>query len=687
MFGFLNSTVLLAAAAALIPLLIHLFSRRRVKVVEFSSLKHLKQMERRQLRRLRIRQWLLLILRMLIILVAVLAFARPTVRHGSVGSHAAVSAVVLFDNSPSMDRSVADGNLLELARRRTRQLLETFSQSDQVALIPLDNSGGLGSQTMASPAVALAELERVKRGAGSANLQSGIETAIELLQSAPSLNRELFLVYDRQRSSLPERDLLRQHNFPLYLVDLPLEEVDNLGIVSVDFGGQLIHPGHDFDIVATIRNYSSHDSDDRIASLFLDGRRVAQTDFKIPAGGETTARFTQSVAGTGFHSGYVELTDDRFAPDNRYYFSFRIPDQSTVLIINGDPVSSLLSLALVPEASGAQYWSVKTTTPNDLAGVNFLEYRVIILAGVPRLDETHLRRLQSYARRGGALFLIYGGDTDVANFNSFWSEMAGVSYDAPVQRSFSRSGYYTLDQIDFTHPIFLPFGLEKAHPPEVKFFTLPKVRADAGARTLMKFTGGQPALVENKTGQGRIITFTGPMSPEYSDLTSHGFFVPFISRVVEYLASDLTSLEIRLFAGSSLTRSLPAEQAAALGVELVMPDSTVIGVSPEESGGATVVRISTVGQAGIYHLVSRGKEVDRFAVNINPAECDLTSVDNDQLAASLGASEFRQLKYGDALAEAVARFRVGRELWPLFLWAVVVLLAVEMLLGRRSSEE
>jgi len=70
MFGFLNSTVLLAASAALIPLLIHLFSRRRVRVVEFSSLKYLKEMQKRQLRRLKIRQWLLLILRMLIVLTA-----------------------------------------------------------------------------------------------------------------------------------------------------------------------------------------------------------------------------------------------------------------------------------------------------------------------------------------------------------------------------------------------------------------------------------------------------------------------------------------------------------------------------------------------------------------------------------------------------------------------------------------
>ncbi|HOD66787.1 MAG TPA: BatA domain-containing protein, partial [candidate division Zixibacteria bacterium] len=73
MFNFLNSGVLFAALAALIPLLIHLFSKRRVKIVEFSSLKHLKEMQRRQVRRLKIRQILLLLLRMAIILALVLA--------------------------------------------------------------------------------------------------------------------------------------------------------------------------------------------------------------------------------------------------------------------------------------------------------------------------------------------------------------------------------------------------------------------------------------------------------------------------------------------------------------------------------------------------------------------------------------------------------------------------------------
>jgi len=215
-------------------------------VVEFSSLRHLKAMQRRQVRRLKIRQWLLLVLRMLIILMVVLAFARPTATEGEIGSHASVSAVVLLDNSASMSRYVSDGSLFEIARRRTQELLETFSQSDQVCLLPLVNLP-TGTATFASAAVALDRLEQVQVGWKEGDLQTVLESSGDLLSRADNLVREMYIVTDRQRHSLPDQELFGGIDARVYLVDLPLEEAENRGIVSVDLGGQLILPGHDFD--------------------------------------------------------------------------------------------------------------------------------------------------------------------------------------------------------------------------------------------------------------------------------------------------------------------------------------------------------------------------------------------------------------------------------------------------------
>lgn len=688
MFNFLNSTVLFAAAAAVIPLLIHLFSKRRVKVVEFSSLKHLKQMQKRQVRRLKIRQLLLLLLRMLIILAVVLAFARPTTEGGSVGSHASVSAVIVFDNSASMSRQVRDGNLFEIARKRVRALLDSFGESDEIRLIVTGQEAGPGDGIgFVSAAAAREQLERLRPGYTGSDLQGGLERAEELMGRAVNLNREIYIVSDMQRAALPESGLSSECEALVYAVSLPREEHDNCGITGVDFGGQLVVPGHDFDMTATVKNYGNDDRPDLIASLYLDGHRVAQTDVSVGAGSETTVRFTRSVSRGGFHSGRVELSDDKFAGDNSYYFGFRIPDQFNVLLVNGDPVARYVSLALAPSGSLNQYWSVKEIMPDGLAGVNLREYDVIVLAGAPRIEGAYAGRIKSFVRRGKALLVTYSGETEVGYFNGTWSEVTGVRITEPARRDFSRAGYYTLETVDYDHPVFNVFDFAGEELPEVRFYTLPKTEISEAATVAASFSGGRPALVETVYGDGRVLTFTGPLGPNWSDMTGQAFFVPFVSRMAEYLASDLSGYDLALFAGDQINRTVAVRGALDGSLELVAPDSARYYLAPDEESGSLVLQARPTDYPGIYSIRHLGQEVDRFAVNVNPAECDLTAVDVDRFATAAGAPEYRELPEDVDMASAVAEFRFGKELWQVFLWLAVIMLLVEMLLSRRLARE
>ncbi|MEW6412471.1 MAG: BatA domain-containing protein [Candidatus Zixiibacteriota bacterium] len=688
MFNFLNSTVLFAAAAALIPLIIHLFSKRKVKVIEFSSLKHLKAMQRRQVRRLKIRQLLLLIIRMLIILLVVLAFARPTTRSGAVGSHASVSAVVLLDNSASMNRYVVDGNLFDIAKNRARKLLETFGESDEVHLVALAGTDtGLEATDFTSPVIAIEQLDQISPAFDDAAMTEGLKQAAELLGSAVNVNKELYIVTDRQRSSLPDSAVLTDLPASVYFVDLPIEPNDNLGITQLDFGGQLILPGHDFTVTAKVKNYSENAQQDIIASLFIDGNRVAQSDFDAPAGDETPVRFTRSVSTTGFHSGYVELSDDKYQGDNRYYFSFRIPERSNLLIIDGDHTGGLLSLALAPSNDINQYWSVKVAEPQNLSGVNFWEYDVIFLAGAPPLPETYAQRIKAFVGQGRSLLITYGPESDTGLFNSTWSGLTGVVYDQPVPRTFTRAGYYSLGSFEMAHPIFSVFNFTDNRPPEIKFYTLPRMRTVPGARTLMRFTGDRPALVESRYITGRVLTFTAPLDARFSDLTGHAFFVPFISRIAEYLAADLSAYDLRLYCGTNLTRTISVKGALATSMQLIAPDSSQYAIAPQEQDGSLVLRITQAGIPGIYHIVYAGREIDRLAVNIDPQESDLTSVDTDQFAMAAGAPGMKVLPDDAEMAAVISEFRFGRELWPIFVWLALLFIAAEILLSRGTRVE
>jgi hypothetical protein len=688
MFNFLNSTVLFAAVAALIPLLIHLFSKRRVKVVEFSSLKHLKAMQRRQVRRLKIRQLLLLLVRIMIILAVVLAFARPTSTGGYIGSHASVSAVILFDNSTSMNRYVSDGNLFEIARQRTQQLLETFGESDEVVLIPFVNAAQESQLlTFVSVAVIDEELARLGIGHSGVDLERALDAAVNLLESAANLNKEIYIVTDRQQRSLPDRSILTVTDAQVYLVDLPIEESENCGITAVDFGGQLITPGHEFNITATVQNHGATDRSDIIASLFLNNHRVAQTDATVAAGQETSVRFAHTLSRSGFHSGFVELSDDKYPGDNRYYFGFRIPEQFTVLIIGESGAGRFISLALVPSEQSSQYWTVKEAGPQDLAGVRLTDYDVVILAGTPYLEPSYVQRIKSFVRRDKSLLLTYGGDTDKEYFNRNWSDLTGVVFDEPIKRDFTRAGYYNFQSLDIDHPIFSVFGFERDQPPEIKFYTLPRYHLTGDIQTLATFSGSRPALVQARYGSAKVLTFCAPIAPPYTDLTGHAFFVPFIARVVEYLASDLSSFDLRLFSGENVTRSISMKSSFRMPLELTTPDSADYSIPPEEEKGSLVLRPKPVDLPGVYRISYLGREIDRFAVNVNPAEGDLTAADIDQFARSVGAKEYHVLSGSADPAAAISEMRFGKELWQVFLWIAVGLLFAEMLLSRGTPAE
>lgn len=687
MFSFLNATALFAAAAALIPLIIHLFSRRRVKVVEFSSLRHLKAMQKRQVRRLKVRQILLLILRMLIILAVVIAFARPTSQSGQVGAHASVSAVILFDNSASMSRYVADGKLFDIAKNRAEELLKTFGQGDQVMVIPLERQEDAMAPSFTSAASAQDMLTTIEQGYGEADLKTALEVAADQLETAANLNREVYIVTDRQRHSLPETEVLDESEAKVFLVDLPLEEVENVGLTGVDFGGQLIQPGLDFNLTANFKNYGDEDRDDIIASLFVDGKRIAQAEAQVGSGSDGTVKFTGSVSRTGFHSGYVELSDDKYLLDNRYYFSFHIPERFTLLIISGDPAAQFIELALMPSTELTQSWSIKQIVPGQLSGVDFDEYDVVVLAGAPQLEGTYTERLKNYVQQGKSLMVTYGGGTSIEYFNSTWSDVTGVRFTEPIRQNFSRAGYYTIKSIDMQHPIFSVFGLEDNKPPEIKFYTLPKAEANRGTRSLIVFSGDRPALVETKYGQGKVLTFAGPMSPEYTDLPGHAFFVPMMSRIAEYLAANLSSLDTRLFTGGAITRALPTGEALTFSLNLITPDSMEYNLPPEESQGSLVVHARPVEQPGIYELRYLGREVDRFAANVKPEENDLSFADPDQFAAAIGAKDMKELPIDQPLNTVIAGFRFGRELWHIFVWIAIVLMAAEMLLARGAEPE
>ena len=117
---FLNPAILFGLLAASIPVVIHLFNLRQLKKIEFSSLMFLKTLQKNKIRKIKFKQWLLLLIRVLIIMALVFAFSRPTMKNASLfglGQNAKTSAVIILDNSFSMSVLSSSGSYFNIAKK------------------------------------------------------------------------------------------------------------------------------------------------------------------------------------------------------------------------------------------------------------------------------------------------------------------------------------------------------------------------------------------------------------------------------------------------------------------------------------------------------------------------------------------------------------------------------------------
>ncbi len=184
--SFLNSAFLLALAAVSVPIIIHCLSKRRIKTIEFSSLKFLEQMQKSRMRWLKIKELLLLIIRMIIIALIVMAFARPTLR-GFIGSSGAASSVVIIlDRSASMEADGETGSIFDEAKRMAGRLVDILEPGDVVTVISYPEGGSPVAFGPFNPGDNLKRrLKDIEPGYQAGNIGEALHSALEILQESP----------------------------------------------------------------------------------------------------------------------------------------------------------------------------------------------------------------------------------------------------------------------------------------------------------------------------------------------------------------------------------------------------------------------------------------------------------------------------------------------------------------------
>ncbi len=585
--SFLNPALLAGLAAAAVPVIIHILSRRRLRRVEFSDLRFLQEEESQQARRRGLRRWLLLLLRVLIIVCLVLAAARP--HWGGLPGGGGRAALFILDTSASMQAQQDDG------RRRFEVALALIGE--MLASLPADASvqvvlaGPVATPLFATwlpaGAAAQAALGAAQVTDGASDLGAALRLAAELVAEAPSQPVEVVLVSDLQAAPQPdlaEAAAVLAATEARLLVRRIGDDLPAGAVLDVALPERALQPGETVTVTATVRA----DRPEQAFWLELDGRRVAES--VAPAapseGAAVTIPFTLTTPAAGLHAGLVGKEADRLPVDDTRPFVLEVPARLDVLIAHGPDRDGLgrggwryLERALSPDALTAGLFDVRTVPVDSLLtlGLDTVDLLILVDAGAPgrRLAGT----LKPWLEAGGALFVLSGDPAHEQDLRTGLLPLLGLPPAAAwVARAEDQGERAQL--VDAAHPLLADLGDQATDALAAarwwRYFTVD----EGAARVILAADSGAPLLIEGRLGRGRWMLAPFHLRRDATDLMLNPVFLPLIQRAAA-----------RLTAGGGRVRQL------TVGEEPVLPvAASRLGLRPGDSAADLGVRVPPDGR-------------------------------------------------------------------------------------------
>ncbi len=718
MIGFLNPLALLGLLAAAIPLLIHFLSRFRAGRREFSSLLLLRQVQDRNTRRLRTRQWLLLALRTLIVLLLVLAPARPVLRGwlaSGPGDHLPTAVVVVFDRSASTGYVDERGAVHPLLLRRLEELLGWLGPGDRLRLIAAaDNwEEPLGEQWLTPAALDRSRLALLLAPTFRATrLAPALERAARLLESPPAgmTAREVYLLTDRQRGFLGADSLALppgMESLRWYLLEGQAASPENLAVEELSLAGELVRPGAPLKVTVRLAHHGGSAARQLFPRLYLDGRLAGQGELVLAPDSRGATVIELAPVESGLHELSAVLDADGLAADNSRALALRVPRRAKVVLVEPRPHHpDYLGTALEVLASGRsplvelERRSLLPLSPAELQG-----RELIILHGL-EFPGSSLRDFleTAWVRRRLPLLVLpdaAGGDRpEVARAFGATAARYGLPFDLEPRVSLSDQQFVRPARPGGAAPAGAAFaGLFEALPGLERlrisaWRRLPPAAEGSGA--VARGGGAAPAAVYDLPAEGgevllRLVRQEGAAaalatvdlaSPAESELPSTPLFLPLVQGLIALLTEDSP------LGPGAVTVGEPVELQFGGGLasgqlELHGPDGQKFLLPP---GGLQGYAFDRTDRPGLYRLFAGNLPLGGFAVTIDPAESALEPERPERLTAMLGPGLVRVPADREA-ASLVFAGRGGVEIWSWLLLAALVLLAVEQAVaGRRDKK-
>lgn len=694
--SFLAPLYVAGLLAISLPIVFHLIRRTPRGRQDFSSLMFLAPSPPRITRRSRLNNIVLLLLRAAALALLAFAFARPFFRRDAelnVTQAQGRRVAILVDTSASMRR----GDLWPQARARAEEAINSLTPADEAALFFADRQ--------VRPALTFAEgneLDHPRRVAmlkarlaeasptwDSTRLGDALAAVAEQVAegggsksnapSNPAAGRQVVLVSDMQEGGHVEA--LQGHQWPeAVLLDVKavaLKNHSNAGLSLVTDAADVAEDEADAArLRVRVANQPDATKDQFTLAWHTEKGPLPGTDpvkVYVPAGRSQIVRVPWPSPEEPAER--LVLAGDDADFDNTLYVVPPRKDLVRVAFLGDDAPDDTRGLryyldSALAETPRRRAEVVARKAAEPLAEPELLGTNLVVVAGPA--PEGRVALLRRFAESGGAVLWVL---RDVAAAQGL-AALLGAN-ELPVEEAPGRD-YALLARVDTRHPMFSPFGEARFGDfSKIHFWNHRRVDIDgvAGASVVAAFDNGDPFLIEQNLGRGRVVVATSGWHPADSQLALSTKFVPLIDRLVR--RDDAADVRAQYAVNQSVALPRPTGDAAAAKYSLRGPDGEQIELP---AGAATFDEAS---RPGIYRLVTAEREVP-IAVNLAPDEsrtAPLAVEELEQWGAKLGnkpvsdelATRQRQLQ--------ILELENRQKLWRWLIVAVIGLLLAETALA------
>jgi Aerotolerance regulator N-terminal/von Willebrand factor type A domain len=664
--GFLTPWFLGGLAALAVPVLLHLLRQHRATPRPVSSLMFFERGTQSSTRYRRLRHLVLFALRFALVLLVVLAFANPFVRHVATDANGRLLLIVL-DNSFSMRAETRFAD----AKQQALAALAAKPHTQKAQIMTLGGQLGVLTQATADEAQLRAALESVQPGDGRANFGE-LGRAIRQLSETVRGPIDLHLFSDMQRTAMPANfaDMVLPNNVTLLLQPVAKGAAPpNWTVESVEAPAVLSEPKDPkrSRVRAVVAGFGTP-AVSKTLSLVVNGKVNATRKVDVPANGRATVEFAPLEVGYGFNRCEVRIEGgDAFPADDASVFDVRRSDPGRVLFVHAAAETrSALYFGSALEAAAQGALVLQSVAAEQATDLDPSKYAFVVLSDAVVLPSIFEHALAQYVAKGGSVLIALGtGAAHNAKIPLWDSAIKDV-------HEYARTGApATIGQVDFSYPAFAQEqpGHDNGGWADVKVFYAAVL--DAGqARVAARLADGTPLLLDKQLGEGHVVLLTSGFENLTNDLPLHPVFVAFVDRTARYLSGSERLSGSRLVDSFVQLRSAGEPVGAATSIEVIDPD----GHRPLSLAETRTVESFRLERAGFYQIRFANGRDAVIAVNPDRRESDLEPLAEDVQRLWSGSSGSGGSQTA-AAAPMAATYRAVSLWWYVMLLALLVVLA------------